>query len=426
MGQIWSATFCKSVDMIEAKPAGDSISVTPTRTDRVVDSAKHHLLQNYKQQPVVLVRGEGPYVWDAEGRRYLDLIAGIATCALGHCHPVVVDAAKRQLDLLWHVSNVFYTEPQVQLAERLTRAFGGADARAFFCNSGAEANEALIKLARRWQHEVVGNKDRFEIITFEGGFHGRTLATVTATAQPKYHAGFEPLPPGFVYAPMGDLDGVKRLVTSRTAAILIEPVQGEGGVRVAPAGFLKALRELCTEQGLLLLIDEVQTGIGRTGKVFAHQHEGVQPDAISLAKSLGNGLPIGAMVCTDATGKALPSGTHGSTFGGNPVAAAAAVATWDLATTPAMLSANAEKGALLHRLGAELKARKPGRVVECRGRGMLFGIEVDTGAADVVARCRQNGLLVNLAGEKTIRFAPAFVTTVEQLTEGLTIFERSL
>lgn len=412
--------------MIEAKAANETAAPAPTKTDRLVDSAKHHLLQNYKQQPVVLVKGEGAYVWDAEGRRYLDLISGIATCALGHCHPAVVEAAKKQLETLWHVSNVFYTEPQIQLAERLTKAFGGTDSRAFFCNSGAEANEALIKLARRWQHEIAGNKARSEIITFEGSFHGRTLATVTATAQPKYQAGFEPLPQGFVYAPMGDLEAVKKLVGPQTAAILIEPIQGEGGVRPAPEGFLQGLRELCDEQGLLLLIDEVQTGIGRTGKPFAYQHHGIQPDAISLAKSLGNGLPIGAMVCGDAVGKALPSGTHGSTFGGNPVAAAAAVATWDLATSPQMLASNTEKGALLHRLGNELKARKPGRVVECRGRGMLFGIEVDTGAADVVARCRQNGLLVNLAGERTIRFAPSYVTTESQLTEGLTLFERSL
>ncbi|MCA2978123.1 MAG: aspartate aminotransferase family protein [Myxococcaceae bacterium] len=413
--------------MIEAKGSSATVSsAAPSRTERAVDSAKHHLLQNYKQQPVVLVRGEGAWVWDAEGRRYLDLIQGIATCALGHCHPAVVAAARAQLETLWHVSNVFYTEPQLQLAERLTAAFGGRDARAFFCNSGAEANEALIKLARRYQHEVAGQRERSDIITFEGSFHGRTLATVTATAQPKYQAGFEPLPQGFRYAPMGDLEAVKRLVGPTTAAILIEPIQGEGGVRPAPPGFLSALRALCDEHGLLLLIDEVQTGIGRTGTAFAYQQHGVQPDAISLAKSLGNGLPIGAMVCSDAVGKALPSGTHGSTFGGNPVAAAAAVATWDLATTPEALKANAEKGELLHRLGRELQARRPGRVVDVRGRGLLFGIEVDGGAADVVARCRQNGLLVNLAGEKTVRFAPAFVTSAAELAEGVAMFERSL
>lgn len=410
----------------KASDVSGATTSAPTRTEQVIARAKDVLLQNYKQQPVVLTRGEGAYVWDAEGKRYLDLIAGIATCALGHCHPAVVAAAKAQLDTLWHVSNVFYSEPQIALAERLTKASGLPGARAFFCNSGAEANEALIKLARRAQREVKGNKDRFEIITFEGGFHGRTLATVTATAQPKYQAGFEPLPAGFVYAPYGDLDAVKARIGAHTAAILVEPIQGEGGVRPAPAGFLAGLRALCDQHGLLLLIDEVQTGIGRTGKPFAFQHDGIVPDAFSLAKSLGNGLPIGAMVCSDAVGKALPSGTHGSTFGGNLVAAAAANATWDLATAPETMRENEAKGEYLRQLAEALKARRPERVKQVRGRGLLFGLEVDTGAADVLARCRENGLLANLAGEKTIRFAPAYITSREQLAEGLAILERSL
>lgn len=410
----------------KASDVSGASTTAPTRTEQVIAHAKDVLLQNYKQQPVVLTRGEGAYVWDAEGKRYLDLIAGIATCALGHCHPAVVAAAKAQLDTLWHVSNVFYSEPQIALAERLTKASGLPGARAFFCNSGAEANEALIKLARRAQREVKGNKDRFEIITFEGGFHGRTLATVTATAQPKYQAGFEPMPAGFVYAPYGDLDAVKARIGAHTAAILVEPIQGEGGVRPAPAGFLAGLRTLCDQHGLLLLIDEVQTGIGRTGKPFAFQHDGIVPDAFSLAKSLGNGLPIGAMVCSDAVGKALPSGTHGSTFGGNLVAAAAANATWDLATAPETMRENEAKGEHLRQLAEALKARRPERVKQVRGRGLLFGLEVDTGAADVLARCRENGLLANLAGEKTIRFAPAYITSREQLAEGLAILERSL
>lgn len=397
-----------------------------SHTEAVISQAKDFLLQNYKQQPIVLARGEGSYVWDAEGRRYLDLIAGIATCALGHCHPDVTAAAKKQLDTLWHTSNVFYTEPQIQLAARLTKASGLPGARAFFCNSGAEANEALIKLARRYQHEIKGNKERSDIITFEGGFHGRTLATVTATAQPKYQAGFEPLPQGFKYAQLGDREGVKKLVGPTTAAILVEPIQGEGGVRPSPPGFLKWLSELCDANDVLLLIDEVQTGIGRTGKPFAFQHEGVTPDAFSLAKSLGNGLPIGAMICSDAVSKALTSGTHGSTFGGNLVAAAAAVATWDIATTPEMLAEIAAKGEYLRGLATELKARKPERVKEIRGKGMLFGIEVDTGAADVLARCRENGLLANLAGEKTIRFAPSYLISREQLAEGIALLEKSL
>jgi acetylornithine/N-succinyldiaminopimelate aminotransferase len=397
-----------------------------TRTERDIALAKTVLLQNYKQQPIVLVKGEGAYVWDAEGKRYLDLICGIATCALGHCHPVVVDAARRQLETLWHVSNAFYSEPQVALAERLTRASGLPGARAFFCNSGAEANEALIKAARRTQHEVRRKPERSELITFQGGFHGRTLATVTATAQPKYQQGFEPLPAGFVYAPMGDLEAVRRLVGPRTAAILVEPIQGEGGVKPAPAGFLKALRELCSREGLLLLIDEVQTGIGRTGKPFAFQHDGILPDAFSLAKSLGNGLPIGAMVCNEEVARALPSGAHGSTFGGNLVAASAGVATWDLVMTDEMLSEIARKGERFQRLGLELLARHPSQITAVRGRGLLAGIEVAGPAGEVVARCRQNGLLVNLAGEQTVRFAPAYITTDEQLAEGLAIFERSL
>lgn len=406
--------------------AAASNATSHTRTDEVIALAGEVLLQNYKQQPIVLAKGEGSVVWDLEGRRYLDFIAGIATCALGHCHPAVVAAAKKQLDTLWHTSNVFFTEPQIQLAARLTKASGLPGARAFFCNSGAEANEALIKLARRYQHEIKGEKGRTEIITFVGGFHGRTLATVTATAQPKYQAGFEPLPGGFQYASYGDIEGVKKLVGEHTVAILVEPIQGEGGVKPAPAGFLAALRKICDESGALLLIDEVQTGIGRTGKPFAFQHDGVVPDAFSLAKSLGNGLPIGAMVCSDAVGKALPSGTHGSTFGGNLVAAAAAIATWDIATAPETLKEIETKGEHLRALATELQKRHPGRVTDVRGKGMLFGIEVDTGAADILARCRNNGLIANLAGERTIRFAPSYLITREQLAEGLAIFEKSL
>ncbi len=417
------------MDLLASAPAPTTATPSkpslPSRTDAVMDRAKKALLQNYKQQPLVLERGEGVYVWDVEGRRYLDLICGIATCGLGHCHPQVVSAAKAQLDKLWHVSNVFYTEPQIALAERLNKASGLPGARSFFCNSGAEANEALIKLARRAQKER-GQPDRFEIITFEQSFHGRTLATVTATGQKKYQQGFEPLPAGFVHVPYGDLDAVDKAIGPKTAAILVEPIQGEGGVRPAPAGFLQALRQRCDAHGLFLMIDEVQTGVGRTGKAFGFQHTGVSPDAFSLAKALGNGLPIGAMVCTDALGKALPSGTHGSTFGGNPVAAAAASVTFDLACSAAQLADTAAKGAHLHALGQALKAKRADKVVDVRGQGLLFGVEVKDAAADVVARCRANGLLVNLAGEKTVRFAPAFVTTMDQLTQGLAILEQSL
>jgi acetylornithine/N-succinyldiaminopimelate aminotransferase len=391
----------------------------------IIERAKQRLLLNYKQQPIALVKGEGVHVWDADGKKYLDLLGGIATCALGHCHPEVTAAAKKQLDTLWHCSNVFYTEPQVALAEKLTSASGLPGARAFFCNSGGEANEALIKLARRAQKDR-NQPGRYEILTFENSFHGRTLATLTATGQPKYQAGFEPLPAGFRHLPYGDLAAVKAAIGPATAAILVEPIQGEGGVRPAPEGFLKALRALCDEKGLLLLIDEVQTGIGRTGKPFAFQHEGIVPDAFSLAKALGNGLPIGAMVCSDAVSKALPSGTHGSTFGGNPVAAAAANVTFALCTDPKMLDEVASKGRHFMELARAIGAKKPDLVKDVRGKGLLVGVEVGVPAADVVARCRQNGLLVNLAGEKTVRFAPPFIVTREQLSEGISLFERSL
>jgi acetylornithine/N-succinyldiaminopimelate aminotransferase len=396
-----------------------------TKNEEIIERAKKRLLQNYKQQPIVLVKGEGCYVWDADGKRYLDLLGGIATCALGHCHPAIVAAATKQMQTLWHVSNVFYSEPQIALAERLTASSGLPGARAFFCNSGAEANEALIKLARRAQVDR-GFKDRYELLTFESSFHGRTLATLTATAQPKYQAGFEPLPQGFRHVPYGDLDAVRKAIGPHTGAILVEPIQGEGGVRVAPAGFLKGLRALCDEKGLLLMIDEVQTGFGRTGKTFAFQHEGIVPDAFSLAKSLGNGLPIGAMVCTEEAAKALPSGTHGSTFGGNLVAAAAANVAFDLACSEAAMAETTRKSAKMFELARAVQARNPGKVKDVRGKGLLMGLEIEGGAADVVARCRANGLLVNMAGEKTARFAPAFVATDEQLAEGLSLFEKSL
>ena len=408
-------------------PAATVTSADPdfpkTKTSQLIDRAKAHLLGNYKQQPVVLARGQGTRVWDVDGRSYLDLLGGIATCALGHCHPAVMQAVQGQLEKIWHVTNVFYSQPSIDLAERLTAASGLE--RAFFCNSGGEANEALIKLARRYQKER-GQNDRYEIITFENSFHGRTLATLTATGQPKYQKGFEPLPAGFLHVPYGDLEAVRRAVGPKTAAILVEPIQGEGGVRPAPEGFLRALRQLCDEAGALLLLDEVQTGMGRTGKMFAFQHEGIRPDGMSLAKALGNGLPIGAMLCTEAAGKALTPGTHGSTFGGNPVAASSAIATFDLINTQKMLDGVRVKGEHFLKGARALMERMPDKIAAVRGKGLLMGIELKFEAAPVVARCRENGLLVNLAGEKTVRFAPAYVVTPEDLDEGLKLLEKSL
>jgi acetylornithine/N-succinyldiaminopimelate aminotransferase len=394
-----------------------------SKTDAIIERAKRVLLQNYKQQPLVADRASGVHVWDVEGKKYLDLLGGIATCALGHCHPAVMAAAKAQMDRLWHISNVFYSEPQIELAELLTQ--GSGLPRAFFCNSGAEANEALLKLCRKFQKDR-GQNERYEVIAFESSFHGRTLGTLSATGQPKYQKGFEPLLPGFIHVPYGDLDAVKRAVGPKTAGILVEPIQGEGGVRVAPPGFLKALRALCDEHKLLLLVDEVQTGIGRTGKLFGFQHEGVMPDAFSLAKALGNGLPIGAMVCSEDAAKSLPSGAHGSTFGGNPVAAAAAAAALKIISEPKFLDEVRQKGEHFVAKAKQLKDKRADLIAEVRGRGLLIGIELKADPAPVVARCRELGLLVNLASDKTVRFAPPLVVTTAELDEGLALFERAL
>lgn len=394
-----------------------------SKTDALIARETRALVQNYKRQPIVLVRGEGSYVWDIEGRRYLDLIGGIATCVLGHCHPQVVAAAHRQLDLLWHVSNAFNSEPHVELAERLTGAATLPGARAFFCNSGAEANEGMVKLARRYQQVVRGRVGCGDIITFDGSFHGRTLAMLAATAQPKYQRGYAPLSGGFKYATFGDLGSVAALMTDETAAVMVEVIQGEGGVRLAPEGFIENLRALCSERGALLLIDEVQTGMGRTGKPFGFQHHGIVPDAFSVAKSLANGLPIGALVCSGETAVAFTAGSHGSTFGGNLVACAAGCAVFDIAMTEVMMREVTAKGEVFRQGAKALMKAHPGLV---RGRGLLMGIEVGSRAPEVLARCRASGVLANLAGEHTIRFAPSFLTTPDELLSGLSILGRAL
>jgi acetylornithine/N-succinyldiaminopimelate aminotransferase len=393
------------------------------RSEEAIARAKAHLLQNYRWQPVVVDRALGAQLWDVDGKRYLDMLGGIAVCSLGHCHPEVVAALKDQADRLWHVSNVFYNEPHIALGEALAQASGLE--RVFFSNSGGESNEALIKLARKAQRDR-GHPERFEIISFDNSFHGRTLATVAATGQTKYQKGFEPMPAGFTHVSYGDLEAVRRASGPQTAAVLVECIQGEGGVRVAPPGFIRALRALCDERGWLLLIDEVQTGMGRTGTLFAFQHEGVKPDAFSLAKALGNGFPIGAMVCTEKAGASLSAGTHGSTFGGNALATAVGGAVLRLINTPAMLASIREKGALLKSGIEAIRAKHPGAVVEVRGRGLLIGVEVPGDAAAVAAKCREQGMLVNLAGEKTVRLAPPFVITAEELGESLDILGRAL
>lgn len=389
----------------------------------VIARGQKVLLGNYKQQPVVMEKGDGVWVYDVEGKRYLDMICGVAVNALGHAHPEVVSAARAQLERLWHTSNGVWTEPSVALAEKLTK-LSGLD-RAFFCNSGAEANEAMLKLARKYQKDV-GQPERVEFLCFDSSFHGRTLATLTATGQPKYQKGYEPLPQGFNHLPYGDLDAAKKAINARTAAILVEPIQGEGGVKPAPKGFLKGLRELADQHGVLLLVDEIQTGVGRTGKFFGYEWEGIRPDAISMAKALGNGLPIGAMLCREEVGRVMTPGSHGSTFGGNPVACAAANVVVQMVSDPRMLQSVAEKGEYLLTQARKMKERLGNRVTAVRGQGLLFGCELAEPAGPAMNRCRELGLIVNLAGEKTLRMAPPFIATREHLDEALRIMENAI
>ncbi|MCA9501505.1 MAG: aspartate aminotransferase family protein [Myxococcales bacterium] len=381
------------------------------------------LVGNYAPQPITLVRGEGCWLYDADGARYLDLMGGIATATLGHAHPKLRAVLADQASKLWHVSNLYTTEPQIALAERLTaRCFAEA---VYFCNSGAEANEAALKLARR--HHRDHGRDRFEIIAFEGAFHGRTLFTVTATGTPAYWKGFEPLVPGVHHAPWGDLDAVCRLLSDRTAAIIVEPIQGEGGLRLPPPGFLAGLRRLADENGCLLIFDEVQVGMGRTGTLFAHEQEGVVPDVMTLAKALGGGIPIGAMLTTRALSKALVPGTHASTFGGNPLACAVASAVVDELVEGGVLD---HAKAMGERLGQGLRAiaaeAGPDRVLEARGRGMLRGLALAGPPGPVIEACRERGVLVISAGGNVLRLAPPLVIEADEIDQGLAVLREVL
>ncbi|MEE8504387.1 MAG: acetylornithine transaminase [candidate division NC10 bacterium] len=391
-------------------------------TKELTARADRYLANTYARFPVVLERGEGCRVWDVEGKEYLDFVAGIAVCALGHCHPAVVQAVQAQAAKLLHVSNLYYIEPQIRLAELLCE-HTFAD-RVFFCNSGAEANEAAIKLVRKYAKEH-RSPERTEIITMEGGFHGRTVATITATAQAKYQMGFEPLLPGFRYVPFDDLAAVERAVGPRTAAILVEPIQGEGGIRVPTEGYLQGLRKLCDDTGPLLIFDEVQTGIGRTGRLFAYEHWGVEPDIMALAKALGGGLPIGAMLAKEEVAASFTPGTHAATFGGNPLVTAAAFATLKTVLEEDLSARSAEMGGhLLHELQTVQAAHRAVKVV--RGKGLLIGVELDREVRPVLTRCLDQGLLLSSAGEKVIRFAPPLTVSAQEVSQAVGVFDTVL
>jgi acetylornithine/N-succinyldiaminopimelate aminotransferase len=382
-----------------------------------------HLMTFAKRYPVALVRGEGSRVWDSNGKEYLDFTGGIAVTALGHSHPKVVGTLREQAATLVHVSNLFHIPQQAQLAQLLCE-HSFAD-RVFFSNSGAEANEAAIKLARKWAKEH-GSSDRGDIISMRGGFHGRTLATVTATAQEKYHHGFEPLPGGFKYVAFNDLKALERAIDSRTAAVLVEPIQGEGGINLPDDGYLPGMRKLCDEAGILLIFDEIQTGMGRTGKLWAYEHSGVAPDIMTLAKALANGVPIGATLATEDVARVFTPGTHGSTFGGNPLATAVGLTVFGTLIEDRLAERAGRMGKLLLQGLETIRATHPKLVKEIRGRGLLAGLDLVPPVADAVTACRDRGLLVLTAGDNTLRLAPALIVSEKEIAEACGIISAAL
>lgn len=377
-----------------------------------------YVVPNYKRYPVVLERGEGSWVWDDQGKRYLDFFPGWGCNLLGHCPPHIVEAVQQQVAKLIHVPNTWYTEVQGQWAKLLCdRSFGG---QAFFCNSGAEANEAAIKLIR-----LHTPPNKYKIITFTGGFHGRTLGAVTATAQPKYHEGLGPLVPGFVYAPFGDLAAVEAMIDDETAGILIEPIQGEGGIKLPPASFLQGLRKLCDQHGMVLAFDEVQAGCGRTGEWFAYQNFGVTPDVMTLAKSLCGGVAGGALLTTREIAPSLRPGMHAATFGGNPLAAAAGIATIEMIEEEGLLARAKELGQMFQQHLSPLVKELP-FVNEVRGLGLMVGVELTIDGTPIVARCMEQGLLINCTQNTVLRLLPAMTLSDDELAEGCDILARVL
>jgi acetylornithine/N-succinyldiaminopimelate aminotransferase len=373
--------------------------------------SEQYVANTYARYPVLLVRGKGTRVWDLEGEEYLDFVSGLAVCNLGHCHPRVVKTIQDQAEKLIHVSNFYYIEPQIQLASLLCK-HSFAD-KVFFCNSGAEANEGALKLARKFAKEEIG-KDRYEIITMERSFHGRTLTTLTATGQEKFHKGYEPLMPGFKYVPFNDIGAVKNAIDPKTCAVMVEPIQGEGGVNCPSEGYLKALREICDEKGLLLIFDEVQVGMGRTGKLFAYEHDGVEPDILTLAKSLAGGVPIGALLIRKGVADSFKPGDHASTFGGNPLATAAGVAALTTILEEGMLEYCQKMGDYFI---SELEAikKKFSFVKEVRGKGLILGMELKRDGSPIVKEMLRKKILINCTMGNVLRFLPPLIVTKEEI-----------
>jgi acetylornithine/N-succinyldiaminopimelate aminotransferase len=391
-------------------------------TKKLIEESELYLMHTYNRFPLVLKKGRGLKVWDWDGKEYLDFVGGIATNCLGHCHPKVVVAIQKQAQRLIHVSNFYHIEPQLRLAKMLV-AHSFAD-KVFFCNSGAEANEAAIKLSRRYFKEHLG-QNKFEIITAHNSFHGRTMATLTLTGQDKIKVGFDPLLPGIKHVAYNDIDELKNAITNETCAVLLEPVQGESGVRIPDADYLKQVRKLCDDNNVLLILDEVQTGIGRTGKLFAYENFGITPDIMTLAKGLGGGVPIGAMLASDKVAAAFQPGTHASTFGGNPLVCTAAITTLEVLLEDGFILDQCRRmGKYFRKKLEELKKEFPETISEVRGMGLLVGMELFRDGAPIVKACIDRGVLINCTAGNVLRFMPPLIVTEKEIDHVADVLEQ--
>lgn len=383
---------------------------------------KAHYMPVFARYPIVLSHGEGPYLFDADGRRYLDFLAGIAVNVLGHAHPALVEAIRAQAGKLVHCSNLYYTETQAQLIEKLAKWSGLG--KVFLANSGAEANEGAMKLARKYAY--LKDPEKREIITAQHGFHGRTLATLTATAQPKYQEGYGPLPACFTYVPYDDVAALEAAVSDKTCAVLLEPIQGEGGVHVPDAAYLQKVRALCDKHGALLVLDEIQTGVGRTGTFFAYEQSGVTPDIVTLAKGLAGGVPIGAFLAKDEVAAAFHPGDHGSTFGGNPLACAAANAVFDAIESEGLLAHVQEVGAYLMESLRKLQRKYPALVAEVRGKGLIIGLQLTEPGRAISDDCLNEGAIINCTAGDVLRFVPPLIIENTHVDELVRILDKVL
>jgi predicted acetylornithine/succinylornithine family transaminase len=382
-----------------------------TSRKELIDRAEQYIFPTYTRSPIVLTKGKGMKVWDSEGKEYLDFASGIAVLNIGHLHPRVVEAIHKQSKTLMHVSNLYYSEPQIKLAELLVK-HSFAD-KVFFCNSGAEANEAAIKLARKVKKDK-GESNRYEIITMENSFHGRTMATLSATGQKKFHHGFEPLLDGFTYVPFNNSKAVEDAITDTTCAVMVEPIQGEGGVNCPSPDYLKNLRDICDQNGLLLMFDEVQVGMGRTGKLFAYQHYGVEPDIMTLAKAMAGGMPVGAMLAKEEIASSFSRGTHASTFGGNPLSSAAGIATMEALIQDKILENCQEMGEYFYSKLLSLK-EKHSFIKKVKGKGLILGIDLSFECAEIAMDCLKRGLLIICTMGNILRFLPPLIITEKEI-----------